>query len=489
MKELCASEQASLTLERRVLELSILHDVSRALQKTVDEPKALHIILVGVTAGWGLGFNRAFILLLDEGETTLSGRLAVGPETPEEAHGIWQELGQKHESLSDLLTSVASADIKRDHWINELAARIRIPAHADEDPLLRIMRSHEAGRALDGLILPHGIPVGEDLVRLLGTSEFAIAPLFLGEKDLGLLIADNAITRAPIESGALGLLEIYAQEASAAIQNTRLYRQLTDQIRISEARNVSMRANQQHLLDMERLSTMGRLATLLAFRIRAPLASIGGFARRIARAMPHLDARREEMNIVIAEVSRLERLVEEVLAYRRIMKPDFRATDLNALIRIVTDTMQDEMQRNSVRCVLHLNPDLPAAWIDELQVRQTLMNLATNALDAMPKGGTLTIATTGAADFQEIEVSDTGIGIPRQNWGKLFKTFFTTKTTGTGLGLAIVSQVVEAHKGALRFRSLPGEGTSFFVRLAVGSPVGTASPQGPVARPRKEQVK
>jgi signal transduction histidine kinase len=186
-------------------------------------------------------------------------------------------------------------------------------------------------------------------------------------------------------------------------------------------------------------------------------------------------------------VSRLERLVEEVLAYRRIMKPDFRAADLNALIRIVIDTMQDEMRRNSVQCVLRLKSDLPAAWIDELQVRQTLMNLTSNALDAMPKGGTLTIATTGDANFLEIEVSDTGIGIPRQNWGKLFKPFFTTKTTGTGLGLAIVSQVVEAHQGSLRFQSLPGEGTSFYVRLAIRSQGGAAPPQGQAAGPRKEQ--
>jgi signal transduction histidine kinase len=474
------------SLENRVLELTILHDVSRVLQRTVDEMKALYIILVGVTAGYGLGFNRAFILLLDEGENTLRGRLAIGPESPEEAFGIWQALQAKHESLGALLNSIHdAADIKKDKWINELVARIRIPLDDKSHPLVRILRSHEACRAFRGAFVPHGIPVGDEPVKMFGTDEFAVAPLFFADQDLGLLIADHAIARTPIDDGSLGLLEIYAQEASAAIQNTRLYRRLSEEIRISEERNRTLRASQEQLLQAERITTMGRLATLMAYRIRAPLATIGGFARRLARTMPAEDPRREDMEVMLSQVNRLERLIGEVLAYRKISRPEFRPADVNALIRSVLITMHDDLQRNSVRTVLRLAPDLPPFRIDELQVRQALMNLAGNALEAMPGGGILTVATSFDANGLEIEVSDTGAGIPKENWNKLFKPFFTTKTTGTGLGLAIVSQVVDAHRGSLSFKSTPETGSSFYLRLAINPEDGTAASRGPAAESKE----
>jgi len=310
--------------------------------------------------------------------------------------------------------------------------------------------------------------------------------LFLGDKDLGLLIADNAIARAPIDGSNLGLLEIYAQEASAAIQNTRLYRRLMEQIKISEDRNVTLRASQKQLLQVERLSTMGRLATLMAYRIRAPLATIGGYARRLERNMPAEDSRREEMEVILSQVNRLERLVGEVLAYRRISRPIFQPTDVNALIRSVLITMHDDLQGGTVRTALRLKSDLPVARIDELQVRQALMNLVGNALEAMPTGGTLTMATSSDADSLEIEVTDTGAGIRKENWNKLFKPFFTTKTTGTGLGLAVVSQVVDAHRGSLRFKSGPGEGSSFYMRLAINPEDGIAAPRSAAAAQPKE---
>lgn len=467
MKDVSQPDLVVSSLERRITELTILHEVSRALQRTVDEGTALYIILVGVTAGGGLGFNRAFVLLLDDEGKVLRGKLAIGPKTPEEAFSIWQTLGAKHESLSTLLNSIHTGIPQKDKWINELVSQIRIPLSDSSHPLIQILESHEASHAARGIFMPHGLPANDQVARMFGSDEFAVAPLFIGDKDLGLLIADNAITRAPIDTTSLRLLQIFAQEASATIQNTRLYQQLADQIRISEERNTTLRESQQQLLQVERLSTMGRLATLMAFRIRAPLASIGGFARRLLRTMPREDSRREEMGIIVSDVTRLERLVEEVLAYRRISKSEFKPTDVNALIRSVLITMQDEIQRSAVRPVLRLKPDVPVARIDELQVRQALMNLAANAIEAMPAGGTLTITCCSEGEFLEIEVSDTGVGIPKQNWNKLFKPFFTTKTTGTGLGLAIVSQVVENHRGSLRFKSAPGEGTTFCMRLAI----------------------
>jgi signal transduction histidine kinase len=481
VQDLSRSAFAAASLERRFAELTILYDVSHALQKTMDQEKALGIILVAVTAGSGLGFNRAFVLLLDQEAKTLCGRLAIGPETPQEAFEIWDKLREQHTTLADLLNSILAAGLKKDVWINELVSRIQIPLSDDANPLINILKSHEAARAVDGIFMPHHLPVDKELTRLFGTQEFAVAPLFLAENDMGLLIADNAIAHAPIDVDRLRLLEIFAQEASVAIRNTQLCQRLVDQIKIAEDRTAILRESQQQLLQVERLAAMGRLATLAAFRLRAPLASIGGYARRLLRTMPHNDPRTEEMEIMIADVNRLERLVGEVLAYRRISRPDFKPTDVNALIRSVLATMQAEIQRGLVRVVLRLDPDIPIARIDELQVRQALMNLIANAVEAMPAGGTLTVTTSGNTRFLEIDIGDTGVGIAKQNWNKLFKPFFTTKAAGTGLGLTIVSQVAENHLGSLHFDSAPGMGTTFSMRLAAFPPQEAAMPAGMAA--------
>jgi signal transduction histidine kinase len=191
------------------------------------------------------------------------------------------------------------------------------------------------------------------------------------------------------------------------------------------------------------------------------------------------------MDIIVSEVARLERLVEEVLGYSKITKPEYESTDVNELVRIVIATIRRGMEKDDIRIVLELDPDLPPAGLDRSQLQQALMNLITNAMDAMPSGGTLTIGSKRDNDFFEIRVADTGVGIPREHWSKMFTPFYTTKTTGSGLGLAIVAQVVENHRGALRFESTPGQGTCFYIRLAIHpqghtpalSPLRVALPQ------------
>ncbi len=460
-------QASSFALERRIAELTILYEVSRALQRTVDEEKALFTILAGVTSGSGFGYNRAFVLLIDSDAKFLEGRMALGPSSSEEATQFWSGLHLNHQTLSAQLDSLVETGMRSKLHANEIIRGFRIPLSDGDNSLIRIMKSREVCRAQMGAFVPHGLPVPAHLRERLGVDDFAVAPLYLADRELGLLLADNAVSRSPIDLTNLHLLQIYAQEASSAIQNTRLYRQLMEKIAVCEQVNATLRESQHHLLQAERLSTIGKMAALLAHEIRTPLVSIGGFTRKMLRSTPPDDPRREEMEIIVSEVRRLEELVNEVLGYSRISKPEFKSTDVNALIRSVMITLQDELQRNSIRVELDLDPRLPPAEADEAQLRQALMNLATNAMEAMPSGGVLSLATIRDDKFFEIGVSDTGMGINEEHWDKLFMPFFTTKTTGTGLGLAIVSQVIENHGGSLRFESTPKQGTSFHIRLAL----------------------
>jgi signal transduction histidine kinase len=464
------------SLEKRIAELTILYEVSRALQNAPDEEKALYAILVGVTSGKGLGFNRAFMLLVDSQRETLEGKLAIGPSSPEEASMIWNGLG-KQPSLGEILDSVNRSGIQKDLRVNEIVSQFQIPMHDGSHPLVKVLRSREASVAANGIMMPQGLPLDGRSAALIGTNEFAVAPLYLADTEFGLLIADNAITGTPIELSSLRLLQIYAQQASAALLNNRLYRELMERVAFCERVNQNLLESQEHLLRAERLSTIGKMAALLAHEIRTPLVSIGGFARRLIRSTPAQDPRRDELEIIVSEVSRLERLIDEVLGYSKMGKPECRPTDINKLIQSVMLRLQGELEKNSVHPILALDMKLPLAEVDESQIYQAVINLISNSLDAMPAGGTLTITTAGETDFFEIGVTDTGTGIEEEHWDKLFAPFFTTKVTGTGLGLAIVSQVVENHSGSLRFESTPKQGTAFYVRLALHAQT-PAAPHG-----------
>ena len=217
----------------------------------------------------------------------------------------------------------------------------------------------------------------------------------------------------------------------------------------------------------ERLSTIGKMSALLAHQIRTPLVSIGGFARRLMREIPPEDHRREEMEVIYSEVGNLEKLVGEVLGYSKTSGAERKSINANMLILSIITSMKEEIEKRSINTVLNFSPDIPEVEVNEPQLRQALMNLVTNAIDSMPSGGKLTFDTIVDGNYIEIGVSDTGTGIKQEHWNKLFTPFFTTKARGTGLGLAIVSQVVDDHNGSLRFESTPGQGTTFFVRLAV----------------------
>ncbi len=471
-------EYATASNERRIADLTILCEVSCALQNTLEEDKVLYMILVGLTHGRGLGFNRAFVLLSDSAGETLQGRLAIGPSSPEEASAIWQDLREKYRSLGDMLQQVPHASINKDLRVNQIVREFRIPLSDHDHCLLQIMRSHTPAQASAGVFRNSGLAVDPKVVALLGTADFAVAPLFHAEHDFGLLLADNSITHAPIEPDSLRLLQIYAQAASTAIHNASLYRLLRERIVQCESANRTLRESQQRLLHTERLSIIGKMAALLAHEIRTPLVAIGGFARKLLRTTEEGDPRRDDLKIIVEEVRRLELLIGEVLGYSKVSKLELESTDIGELLRSVLASMAETLEKASVKAVTQIDP-APPVMVDRFQLRQALMNLIANSVDAMPSGGTLSVTAAADGEYLEIGIADTGIGIAQEHWNKLFAPFFTTKASGTGLGLPIVSQVIECHKGSLRFESIPGQGTSFHIRLARNPAVEEVDPAAP----------
>jgi len=242
--------------------------------------------------------------------------------------------------------------------------------------------------------------------------------------------------------------------------------------------------------------------------------AIGGFARRLTQRLVGREPEGQYAQIIAREVDRLERIVHDVRGLSRESSLALIDTDLHALLRdcLVLFAERIALQRVSVR--LELSERFPILHLDAVQLKQAILNLIANALEAMPTGGTLTLATqvaacapdqpaeqpivpstvdadrplmpettvsshpptpapTGVGDWVTLSVGDTGGGIPQEIVGEVFNPFFTTKEVGTGLGLTLVRRIARAHGGRVEVRNHPGEGVTFCLWLPAKASLGS----------------
>jgi signal transduction histidine kinase len=234
------------------------------------------------------------------------------------------------------------------------------------------------------------------------------------------------------------------------------------------ARERELRAQGEALVRSERLAAIGRIAAQITHEIRNPLSSISLNAEELTERLrgssePGAVALCEAIG---REVDRLATVTEEYLRYARLPKPQLVRFDLNDSVRDLLDFVRPELQSAGVELETKLMPALPDIVADPGQIRQLLLNLVRNAREAMPGGGALLVATRSAPDAGVlVEVRDGGPGIPPERLARIFDPFFTTKERGTGLGLALAQEIAQEHGGQLTCASVPGQGTTFTLRL------------------------
>jgi two-component system sensor histidine kinase HydH len=233
---------------------------------------------------------------------------------------------------------------------------------------------------------------------------------------------------------------------------------------------------QEDAARQERLAALGGMAAVLAHEIRNPLGAIKGLAQFLGEKQA-ADPTQQEMTQTIAqEATRLERLVNDLLTYSRPRQPDRQSANLPGILGEVLRLALPVAEAAAITCRLDLPEEAPSIAADPEQLKQLFGNLALNALQAMPKGGTLTLRVrsvdgrVGRRPAIEVAVEDSGSGIPEADVPRIFEPFYTTRIKGTGLGLAICKQIVEAHGGALRVARTGPEGTTILVTLPVEGP-------------------
>lgn len=232
---------------------------------------------------------------------------------------------------------------------------------------------------------------------------------------------------------------------------------------------------EKRLLQNERLAMVGQMAAKVAHEIRNPLAIISLNAELLEDEFKLFDRQasvegRGMLRLIIEEIDRLSGLVDEYLQFSRLPQAEPKPGDICGLMGEALRQLEVMAKSAGIEMVTRLDDDIPAVLFDPRQFRRVILNLARNAIEAMPDGGVLDIAVRRQAHAVALIFSDSGSGIPEDDLEKIFEPFYSTKEIGTGLGLSIVQQIVHEHGGQITCRSREGEGACMTVTLPLPSP-------------------
>jgi len=288
------------------------------------------------------------------------------------------------------------------------------------------------------------VAVREDLHGLLSV------PIRSTDRIIGVL---NVYTheRRRFRTHEIALMTLLAQQSAIAIENASLYQQTREA-------GESLRAS-------EKLAALGRLSAGLAHELRNPLNTLNVLAYAMVEEADRAGYATADLEVLQSEIQRMSLLVDQFLQFARPRPPAFQRQLVQEIVEEILLLIGPEARKKGVAISRHTDTDVPATWADGDQLKQVLLNITLNAIQAMPGGGTLSLAVRRASGGVVTEVRDTGAGIPPEIRERLFEPFFTTRRNGTGLGLPIALRIVEAHSGDLRIESHPDSGTTATIWL------------------------
>lgn len=252
--------------------------------------------------------------------------------------------------------------------------------------------------------------------------------------------------------------------------NTSLVERNTD----LENALAQLRRAQEELVKSEKLAAAGKLTAQLSHEINNPIHNIRSCLETALKKMPDELASRQFVQLAHDEILRIGKLVRQMLDFYRFGQIELQAVDLNATLVEVLESSQRRLEERHITVERHLAPQLPAVRASRDQMKQVFLNLILNAVEAMPAGGKLEMRSGRENGVAQIEIRDSGCGIPPENLSKIFDTFFTTKRAvhGVGLGLSVCYNIVHQHGGTIAVESEVGKGSVFTVKLPLAEKAG-----------------
>ncbi|MDR2199475.1 MAG: hypothetical protein LBR53_08495 [Deltaproteobacteria bacterium] len=452
------------TNEYMVRYLSNLYDISSAMMTTVRYDELVWIIIQSLTLEQGLKFDKVLIMLLRETETD--------PVLESSAYWAPRDKNRGDESLNELADILRKPNRQEAALMIEEGKKMNISVPVTPDSTRILARAVVERKPLLGC---RGTDTSEDHDLLdFGLQGYAAVPMLAKGREVGVIAVDRSLSGDLITRQTLRELNMLTNQAGLAIENTILY----DDLRTA---NQNLAVARNRLIQAEKLAAQGEMGTQLAHEIRNPLVSIGGFTQRLLKKLKDDDPLRRYPQVILEEVERLNKVLNNVLDFSRDEKGQVREFSLEDMAREVLSSLKHELSRNKVTVELAAEDKTPLVSGDDRQIMHVFLNLIYNASQAMNPGGGGKIYIKifrhkdNETHYVACSITDTGPGIPVDLLPSVFNPFFTTKTQGTGLGLSIVQKIVTRYNGTISVVNhppeYPGSGASFTFMF----PVSTAS--------------
>jgi len=406
---------------RRVEELRLLVEVGRVITGSLNAFDILEAIAAPMAQM--AEAQKAFVYLLDKEKDAL--------------HGV-----------------AASCAADREHFLT-----VRLPLDAPSSAVLAVL-SRSPVRISD---CATAVQHQHALAERYGQRSMLALPLLVRDEPIGAAVITDAVVRTWTDA-QVERATVVARQIAIAVANAQLY----DDLRQSYEK---LARAQQELVKRERLVALGELAAVVAHEVRNPLGVIFNSLGSLRRSLPDGNATML-LDIVGEEADRLNRIVSDLLDFARPSEVSLEPEPIAGGIAGAVDAAVAQAAMHGVRIEVEVDGWLPAVPVDGRMLRQALLNLVINGVQATPKGGMVKVAahqeTADGRPLLRVEVSDTGPGIAPDLAERIFEPVFTTKAAGTGLGLAVVRRIVDAHHGEVSLAATkPGAGACFVIRLPV----------------------
>jgi signal transduction histidine kinase len=390
-------------------------------------------------------FSKAMVSILDL--QSLSGRIF---ET------ITQTMGVEKASLFLWNEEKAGYSLFESKNINVSASPRHIPK---DNPLPQYLQKMGEIIIREELAKGANIPPLKDVVDKMSLLEAEATIPFISKKQLiGMINLGYKFNRDIYSHEDIELLNTLANQTAIAIENARLYEDL--------------KRSKSYIRRADRLASLGTLTAGLAHEIRNPLVAIKTLTQLLPERLDDEEFRSQFLKIASGEVDRISSLVNELLDFARPSDPKWELEDVNAILDGMILLISTATKKKLITIIKNYASNLPLVQIDREQIKQVILNILLNAIDATSENGKIMVKTRsfikpGGEPYIQIEFTDTGCGIPSEHLEDIFNPFFTTKNTGSGLGLSISNQIVQDHKGYIDVESQLEKGSSFFINLPV----------------------
>ncbi len=438
---------------RKDYQISIMSQISESIQQDVEIERVLFSILTGVTSGSGLGFNRAQLFLVENDEY-LSGKMAVGPDSFEEAIDIWSSVSTSS-ALDD--PDFILEGIHNQKFL-ERVLKFRIPL-SDDNILTKSLQERVNVHIFDSW---NDSRVDDKVREFVDVKEFVIVPIIAANRSIGLIIVDNKFNQIPIGEDSIELLTIFASQAALSIESHNSLIRVKEEMQKIERR-------QDAIVESEKMAAVGRIAAHISHEIRNPLVTMGGYARRIFQlskdAEKNAASIKKSANIILNESERLEKILSNVMDFTRPSKYIKEFNNINDIILDTIDLLKNLFLERKIEVRTLFGENLPLVKSDGNQMKQVVLNLLQNAIDVSSPGDFIEVETLFESDKIIIKVRDTGSGIDEEDPNIVFEPFFTTKVTGVGLGLANVKKIIMDHNGIIDVANRSETGVEFRIEL------------------------